>query len=389
MGSLSVPVRSEQSWFVIHKHDPARLLLATVSGMSADQHDDHVTFATAGTIRLSDPADLVAGLAALFGFWPRHSLMFVALDDRRGVLGFRARADLPEPPDVDLVVSQLVQAARANDVSSVILLSHSQDTALRITALEQLADAFAQRSVSVVDALHLDDDRFWSLHCVTLECCPPQGRPYDCSTSRLVVESIGMGLPILANRSELYAEVAEPRGATARRMRRLCDELRARLTREHGIDPACEGAEPELAVLKAGADRVKALVAGGIGSDPSAISEDDVAELAVWCRNITVRDIAWALVDSGNPRRHLLLWQSVARRTISPFEPAVLSLAAFCAWRCGDGARASLALDRALGADRDYSMARLIDGVLRSALSPSIWRPVSEEAIWEVAGPAQ
>jgi hypothetical protein len=46
-------------------------------------------------------------------------------------------------------------------------------------------------------------------------------------------------------------------------------------------------------------------------------------------------------------------------------------------------------LDRALGADRDYSMARLIDGVLRSALSPSIWRPVSEEAIWEVAGPAQ
>lgn len=357
--------------------------------MSADQHDDHVTFATAGTIRLSGPADLVAGLAALFGFWPRHSLMFVALDDRRGVLGFRARADLPEASDVDVVVSQLVQAARANDVSSVILLSHSKDTARRIGALEQLADAFAQLSVRVTDALHLDDARFWSLHCATADCCPPQGRPYDSSTSRLVVESIGMGLPILNDRSELNAEVAEPQGAAARRMRRLCDEVRARLAREHGVDPACDGVELELAVLKAGADRVKALIAAGVGSHSHATGDDDAAELAIWCRNITVRDVAWALVDSGDARTHLMLWQAVARRTISPFEPAVLSLAAFCAWRSGDGARASLALDRALSADPDYSMARLIDGVLRSALSPSIWRPVSDEAIWEVAGPAQ
>jgi hypothetical protein len=107
-------------------------------------HDNPFESPKPVTIRLSDPAELVAGLAALFGFWPRHSLMFVAVDDRRGILGFRARADLPELCDVEQAVSQLVKAARANDVSAVIVLAHSNDTSLRMLALEQLADAFAR-----------------------------------------------------------------------------------------------------------------------------------------------------------------------------------------------------------------------------------------------------
>ena len=357
-----------------------------MQGMSADQHDELFESPKPVTIRLSDPAELVAGLAALFGFWPRHSLMFVAVDDTRGILGFRARADLPELWDVEQTVGQLVQAARANDVSAVIVLAHSTDTSLRMLAVEQLADALAQGSVRVADALHLDDARFWSLRCADVQCCPPQGRPYDASTSRLVVESIGMGQRIMGDRSELKAEVAEPVGAAARHLSQLCNQVLARLVRQHGADPAEDGLELRPALLRAGAVRVKELIGEGIGGDPTAVGDDDAAELAIWCRSITVRNIAWAQVDSGDPRKHLLLWQAVARRTIAPFEPAVLSLAAFCAWRSGDGARASLALERALRADPDYSMARLIDGVLRGALSPSIWQPVSEEAIWGAVG---
>jgi hypothetical protein len=79
----------------------------------------------------------------------------------------------------------------------------------------------------------------------------------------------------------------------------------------------------------------------------------------------------------------------VARRTVAPFEPAVLSLAAFCAWRTGDGARASCALERALRADGDYSMAHLMQSVLADALPPTIWEPVSEVSVWEAAERAQ
>jgi hypothetical protein len=108
-----------------------------------------------------------------------------------------------------------------------------------------------------------------------------------------------MGLPILANRSELYAEVAEPRGfhssANAPAVRRAACPADAGARHRPGM----RGRRAGVGSAQGRRDRVKVLVAGGVGSDPSAISEDDAAELAVWCRNITVRDIAWASWTAG------------------------------------------------------------------------------------------
>jgi len=54
----------------------------------------------APVIRLSDPTEVVAGLPALFGFRPRESLIFLAVERPRGRLGFRARVDLPVGDEV-------------------------------------------------------------------------------------------------------------------------------------------------------------------------------------------------------------------------------------------------------------------------------------------------
>jgi hypothetical protein len=197
---------------------------------------------------------------------------------------------------------------------------------------------------------------------------------------------VGLGQRVLGDRSELAAEVSEPDEATARRMSGACDRVRSRLVRTHRMDPAQHDAEPPLEALRAGAAEVKAVVAGALRAGLLGLSDDDVAALGVWCRCVTVRDVAWSLVDAGDPLEHLELWQAVARRTIAPFEPAVLSLAAFCAWRSGDGARAWCALDRALQADADYSMAHLLHTVLTNAMPPSIWQPVGEARVWEAAG---
>jgi hypothetical protein len=155
--------------------------------------------------------------------------------------------------------------------------------------------------------------------------------------------------------------------------------------RTYGTDPAQQDASLPLPALRGGAAEVKAVIACARGPGLSRLSDDDVAALGVWCRCIPVRDVAWAQVNAGDALEHLELWQAVARRTIAPFEPAVLSLVAFCAWMSGDGARAWCALDRALQADADYSMAHLLHTVLTNAVPPSVWQPVSEARVWEAA----
>jgi hypothetical protein len=340
---------------------------------------------SAPVIRLSDPSEMVAGLPALFGFRPRESLMFLAVERPRGRLGFRARIDLPTGPELEEAAVLLVGAAKANHVDAVIVLCHSEHTEAGEHAVRHLAGAFADGGVMVADVIQCDDSRFRSLSCTSADCCPPEGRPYDSTSSLLVAEAVGLGQRVLGDRSELANEVGEPDEATARRMSGACDRVRYRLVRTLGVDPARPDAVPPLDAVRAGAAEVKAVVAAALGAGPLGVSDDDVAALGVWCRCTTVRDVAWSLVDAGDPLEHLELWQAVARRTIAPFEPAVLSLVAFCAWRSGDGARAWCALDRALQADADYSMAHLLHMVLTNAMPPSIWQPVSEARVWEAA----
>ncbi len=62
---------------------------------------------------------------------------------------------------------------------------------------------------------------------------------------------------------------------------------------------------------------------------------------------------------------------------------APLTLLAMHAWSSGNGAQAGVAIDRALAIDPRYSLAVLVDGLLRSGLEPS-WvgrrRAVDESA---------
>jgi hypothetical protein len=69
----------------------------------------------------------------------------------------------------------------------------------------------------------------------------------------------------------------------------------------------------------------------------------------------------------------LRLLTLISRSVVPPCDSAVLSLAAFAAWLTGDGAQALIAVERALTADQEYSMARLILQMLEGGVSPSHW----------------
>jgi hypothetical protein len=85
--------------------------------------------------------------------------------------------------------------------------------------------------------------------------------------------------------------------------------------------------------------------------------------------HLSVRDYAWERI--GAEEWQVALWTDVLRRVEAVHVPPVACLLAFAAWRSGQGALAAVAVDRARSQDPGYSMAALLDDVLRYALPPS------------------
>ena len=98
--------------------------------------------------------------------------------------------------------------------------------------------------------------------------------------------------------------------------------------------------------------------------------------------HLPVRDDAWARMEPGHRDAHLRLWKDLVRNAAGPWVPAPAALLAFTAWQNGDGALASVAIDRALACDPDYSMALLLREILDAGVPPSAARlPMSPEEV--------
>jgi len=99
------------------------------------------------------------------------------------------------------------------------------------------------------------------------------------------------------------------------------------------------------------------------------LSDDDAAWLTVLLQHPAVRDLAWQLTDGHV--EDLPLWTDLTRRAHHEVVAAPATLLGLAAWRCGNGALAAVALDRALHADPDYRMAVLLAQALRAGMPPS------------------
>ena len=104
------------------------------------------------------------------------------------------------------------------------------------------------------------------------------------------------------------------------------------------------------------------------------LTDDEAARLGLDLAVIRIRDEAWTLLDDDTIAAHLDLWRDLTRRLEPRFTPPAASLLGVAAWRNGDCALAGIAVERALSADPDYSMARLLQEGLRHLISPDILR---------------
>jgi hypothetical protein len=328
---------------------------------------------TGNTLRLRDPADVLAAIPYLLGYHPADSMVVLGVSSQR--YAFAVRADLPVAgaPDGQVrdEVEYLTRIMLRQPVDAVLLVGYGPEDRVRAIT-EELAPAYQRLGFDVREVLRAAAGRYWSYLCDNPTCCPSDGAPYDSRSSGVAAECTVAGRTALPDRASFEAQIASVVGAdrismgqaAARADQRLFDLL---------THPPDEGGVHRV-VLAAGREAV----AAALRQQPTGqrLTDDEVAWLAILMTSVSVRDNAWALI-TGDPDeldRHRTLWMDVMRRCQPDLVAAPASLFAFAAWRCGDGALARLALERVIDLDPGYRMAGLLHDMIANGLPPSSMR---------------
>ena len=310
------------------------------------------------TVSLRSPEALLASLPYLLGFRPERSAVLVWLVQGRLLL--TQRLDLPGD-DAELAawidVAWTHAAAPVADEIVVVLVGGAQECAGAATAVAERA---AVEGVALRDVLRWEDERWWSLLCDDEECCPPAGRTIDPSIRDVVAAEFALlGRAPRGSRQEVEAELD-------------VDEDRAREV------AAVRSARPRARGREAWRDRCLAALLEYVAAEDQPVPEaSEAAEHLAALADIRVRDtVLWELcrADQDELDRALTRLQGLVRVAPAGRVAPVATTAALCAWLAGDGARAGIALERALADDPRYSLATLLAGSMTNGLPPSAWR---------------
>ncbi|MPZ94482.1 MAG: DUF4192 family protein, partial [Propionibacteriales bacterium] len=300
-------------------------------------------------LRARDPGDLLAVVPYQLGFHPADSLVVVAVGAPRRRLGFTLRVDLPLSEYVAVAEQQVVEALERNDVHTVVLVAYSAEPSAAQLLVDRVLGRLDAAGIEVLEALRADGSRWFSYRCQE-SCCPAEGTPYDNACHPLTATAVAEGAVALPDRATLERRVAPAGGAAAEAVRQSVTRVELDLA-----DPLADPAGRAMLVRRL-ERRMREFVDAYV-AEPRQLTDDDVANACVWAGLVTVRDAAWTAMSKDSAAVHGELWQQVLRLAVPRYVAPVASLTAFAAWLSGNGALAICAVERALAADPEYSMA--------------------------------
>lgn len=329
-------------------------------------------------LKLRSPDDILAAAPYLLGFHPSDSL--VALGVRGRWLRFHVRGDLPADGDeatIEPLADHYAALFQRQRIDGVVLIGYgSPDRVDR--CLAAIGAAMRHRGIEVLDLLRVHDGRYRSLHCASVECCPAEGWRFDVSRSAVAASATVAGLVALPDREAVVRSLAGPEGAALVAIERATDSAGARFVR---LADAGDVADAAMTTGRVALDEAVERYRAG-----DRLADEEVAWLSLLLQLLPVRDEAWLRIDrDGVAGRevHERLWVDLVRRCDPALVPPVAMLLAYLTWRAGDGLRASIAVDRALAVDPNYSGALLMAEILNRGLPPSRLPPVGR------SGPAR
>jgi hypothetical protein len=325
-------------------------------------------------VRVGSADGILAVVPHLLGFHPRDSLVMLGIGGPHARIRLAFRYDLPDPPDEELATDIAAHATTVlarQKLTMAIAVGYGSGEVVT-PVVEVVAHALLKAGVNVQDVLRVHGGRYWSYLCGDPDCCPPDGVPYDLAGHPASAALAAAGLTVRADRAELASTIA-PVTDAAGPMREAVERARERAGALIDVGAAAAGGDPFLPIADAGRRSVKQAITryrrGGALTD-----DDEIAWLGVTLADLRVRDDAWARMDPQFHDAHLRLWIDLVRRLPADCVAPPAALLAFTAWQAGDGALASVAIERALEADPDYSMALLVADALHAGLPPSAAR---------------
>ena len=112
---------------------------------------------------------------------------------------------------VSALVGQVVDVLSNDAPEDVVVLVYDRAPCAVVAPwqrlVERLGAAFHEADVPVLDALYVCGGRFRSYRCTDPDCCPPQGRVVDATSSAVAAEFVARGSSPLASRAALLALV--------------------------------------------------------------------------------------------------------------------------------------------------------------------------------------
>jgi Domain of unknown function (DUF4192) len=339
--------------------------------------------------------ELVEAAPHLLGYQPEDSLVAFALATEDNVIRAVTCVDLAEASAPELP-SVLIQRMRESGAEKLAVLVYPPDGTPPPEVLEaevgllphdQLVEDLAALAIGagidMLGGLYVCDNRWWVyLPCGDAACCPGRGVPIP-PASRATAVAAYAGLDVLPDRAALNATFDPIEGQDGERMRRAVGAAEQEL-----LDAATAGDVGRwrtgmLIQLRSALDRA-------LTKDVPWLSDRVAARLILGLTDQVVRDRAWLWVEGDLDGRWIAadrLWRQLARRAPEDYQVAPLFLSAWACWRGGDGIRARIGLERALGIDPIYTAALLLEEAISKWADPRILGPLTSKRELDRTGP--
>jgi hypothetical protein len=312
----------------------------------------------------------------LAGFHPDESLVVIGMSEPKGTVRVTLRYPLQQPgiPNrTSFSIQHAIRVLTSQQCLRAIVVGYGPDD--RVASLvDRFRDQTAAHRITLPEILRAADQRYWSYVCTDPACCPPEGTPYELAADPELAFLLAEGVPdVLVSRESLAATVAPVTGADAAAIRRATRRAEARVVRLLEQAPAF-AVEPSGRALVV-REGIKAMTAAMQRyRDDDGISHGEAAWLTVALRDLQVRDDAWSRLEAAHRKDNLRLLLDLTRLARRGYVAAPATLLAFVAWQSGNGALANVALDRALGDDRNYKLASTLSWAIMLGAPPSMAR---------------
>ncbi len=310
------------------------------------------------------PGELVAAVPHLLAFHPVDSLVTLVLSDTRPTrVAMSLRVDLPAPRHRRALAHQLLTPIRGEAGSVVLVVvgggTPDQPASLPhqglVDSLESLLASADIPLTGAVWASGTTEGAQW------IEYGPTKrtGTVPDPTVSELAAACAAKGMVTFASRADLAAVLTPDAPEALSRREALLDEATLKAERDEDREQA---ARKGLLLI------TRAVTNAYDRTTP--LSDDDVVALTLALADLWVRDMALVFATGPHATAAERLWTELIRATPAPERAQPATLLAYSAYLRGDGALASVALDRAEEACPSHRLASLVRSALDHALPP-------------------